>query len=190
MPSPTASTTDQLYRLIGLPHCLMLINVCIDADFSERPYLIPGAKRHPAQDAAAILRHHGIQAETLAGSNQAWHVAQLPTMPAASIPTSGHNNHSVWVTKQRPKVDRIACPWLIRRFVDSKAQFLFVSSSEVLNAADIVRSADTNCLDLTPQSAGLLSASLGFSRISKIDLEHLEASMPLYDAIPLVQRCR
>jgi rhodanese-related sulfurtransferase len=138
MPSPTEITTAQLSLLIGLPHCPVLIDVCMDADFSESSYLIPGAKRYPDQDAAAILRHHGIQAETLAGGNQAWHAAQLPMMPAASIPTSGHNNHSVWVTKQRPKVDNIACPWLIHRLVDSKAQFLFVSSSEVLNVADIV----------------------------------------------------
>jgi hypothetical protein len=115
------------------------MEVGIDADFSESPYLIPGATRHPAQDiaalvpqlthsrvviicqkgkkmsqgAAAILCHHGIQAETLAGGNQAWHEAQLPMIPAASIPTFGHNGHSVWVTKQRPKVDRLACPWLI-----------------------------------------------------------------------------
>jgi hypothetical protein len=39
--------------------------------------------------------------------------AQLPMVPVASIPTTGHNRHSVWVTKQRPKVDRLACPWLI-----------------------------------------------------------------------------
>jgi hypothetical protein len=99
-----------------------------------------------SQGAAAILRHHGIQAETLAGGNQAWHAAQLPMTPAASIPSSGHNSHSVWVTKQRPKVDRIACPWLIRRFIDSKAQILFVPSSEVLDVADIV----LDCLDFTP----------------------------------------
>ena len=251
MPSPTEITTAQLSRLIGLPHCPVLIDVSIDADFSESPYLIPGAKRHPAQDiaelvpqlihssvviicqkgkkmsqgAAAILRHHGIQAETLAGGNQAWHDAKLPMISAASMSTCVYNSHSVWVTKQRPKVDRIACPWLIRRFVDSKAQFLFVSSSEVLEVAskfnatafdvegslwshrgdqcsfdtmleefklstpalhrlaNIVRGADTNCLDLTPQSAGLLAASLGYSRMYKNDLEQLEASMPLYDAL-------
>ena len=132
-----------------------------------------------SQGAAAILRHHGIQAETLAGGNQTWHAAQLPMIPAASIPSSRHNSHSVWVTKQRPKVDRIACPWLIRRFIDSKAQILFVPSSEVLDVADIV----LDCLDFTPQSNGLLAASLGFSRMYKNDLEQFEASMPLYDAL-------
>ena len=34
-----------------------------------------------------------------------------------------------WVTRERPKIDRIACPWLIRRFVDPTAAFLFVASS-------------------------------------------------------------
>jgi rhodanese-related sulfurtransferase len=54
MPSPTEITSSQLFRLIGLPHCHVLIDVCIDADFSESPYLIPGAKRHPAQNIAAL----------------------------------------------------------------------------------------------------------------------------------------
>jgi hypothetical protein len=45
-----------------------------------------------------------------------------------------------------------------------------------------VRGADTNLLDLTPQSGGLLAASLGFSRMYRDDLAQLEAAMPLYDA--------
>jgi hypothetical protein len=40
------------------------------------------------------------------------------------------------VTRSRPKVDRIACPWLIRRFVDPSAVFLFVSPTEVGSVAD------------------------------------------------------
>jgi hypothetical protein len=46
----------------------------------------------------------------------------------------------------------------------------------------IVRGADTGRLDLTPQSAGLLAASLGFSRMYRDDLAQLEAAMALYDA--------
>jgi hypothetical protein len=41
-----------------------------------------------------------------------------------------------WVTRERPKVDRIACPWLIKRFVDSDAVFLYAPSTEVLAIAD------------------------------------------------------
>jgi len=40
-----------------------------------------------------------------------------------------------WVTRERPKIDRIACPWLIARFVDPEAEFLYVPSKEVLSAA-------------------------------------------------------
>jgi hypothetical protein len=41
-----------------------------------------------------------------------------------------------WVTRARPKTDRIACPWLIRRFIDPEAEFLFVPKDDVLASAD------------------------------------------------------
>lgn len=40
-----------------------------------------------------------------------------------------------WVTRERPKVDRIACPWLIRRFIDADAEFLYVPKEDVLRVA-------------------------------------------------------
>jgi hypothetical protein len=41
-----------------------------------------------------------------------------------------------WVTRERPKTDRIACPWLIRRFIDPEAEFLYVPASDVLDVAE------------------------------------------------------
>lgn len=41
-----------------------------------------------------------------------------------------------WVTRERPKTDRIACPWLIRRFIDPDAEFLYVPADRVLEVAD------------------------------------------------------
>jgi hypothetical protein len=41
-----------------------------------------------------------------------------------------------WVTRARPKTDRIACPWLIRRFIDSDAEIVYVPSGQVLDAAE------------------------------------------------------
>ncbi len=41
-----------------------------------------------------------------------------------------------WVTRERPKVDRIACPWLIKRFVDPDAEFLYVPGDQVLTVAE------------------------------------------------------
>jgi hypothetical protein len=40
-----------------------------------------------------------------------------------------------WVTRERPKVDRVACPWLIKRFVDPAAEFLYVPPDRVLDVA-------------------------------------------------------
>lgn len=41
-----------------------------------------------------------------------------------------------WVTRRRPKTDRVACPWLIQRFIDPAAEFLYVPADEVLAVAE------------------------------------------------------
>jgi hypothetical protein len=41
-----------------------------------------------------------------------------------------------WVTRERPKIDRIACPWLIARFIDPEAEFLYVPADQVLKVAE------------------------------------------------------
>jgi hypothetical protein len=41
-----------------------------------------------------------------------------------------------WITRERPKIDRIACPWLITRFIDKEAEFLYVPADEVFNIAE------------------------------------------------------
>jgi hypothetical protein len=45
------------------------------------------------------------------------------------------NTPSKWITRERPKIDRIACPWLIRRFIDADAEFLYVPADQVLAVA-------------------------------------------------------
>lgn len=148
--SPTA-----LMRLIGTPQSPVIIDVCIHDDFQDDPHLVPTARRYPHKDigllapdligknvvvicqkgrklshgAAALLRTRGVPAEVLEGGNQGWHSAGLPRVPAAALPTLSPGSR--WVTRWRPKIDRIACPWLIRRFVDPEAEFLFVPPSEV-----------------------------------------------------------
>ncbi len=146
----------QLMRLIGTPQCPVIVDVCIDDDFNDDPHLIPTAFRHPhtdveglstrlngrdaviichqglklSQGTAAHLRAIGLNAQILTGGNVAWRDAQLPRVPAAAIPGT------TWVTRHRPKIDRIACPWLIRRFVDPDATFLFVPPASVQGVAD------------------------------------------------------
>ena len=71
----------------------------------------------------------------LAGGNMSWRDAGLPRVPIAALPPRS-NGATAWVTRHRPKIDRIACPWLIRRFVDPSARFLFVPPSEVAAVAE------------------------------------------------------
>ena len=157
MPSMNAISVDKLARLIGTPRCPVLIDVQTDEDFAADPRLIPCAVRRPwsqasewaheftgrsvivicqkglkiSQGVAAWLRHEGIPADSLEGGALAWAQARLPMVPEAVLPPRDGQGRTVWVTRARPKVDRIACPWLIRRFVDPQAVFLFVAASEV-----------------------------------------------------------
>jgi rhodanese-related sulfurtransferase len=243
-------SAEKLVRLIGTPRCPALIDVRPKSDFDFSPRLIPGSIRRTHSDAsewggefaaqsaivicrdgsalsqgvAAWLRHAGVVADVLEHGFEGWAKAALPLLTASKIPALDSQGRSVWVTRARPKVDRIACPWLIRRFIDPRAVFLFVAASEVpgvvqqfcavpfdlegvfwshrgekctfdimveefgltteplLRLATMVRAADTGRLDLAPQAAGLLAASLGLSRMYADDLEQLEAGLSLYDA--------
>jgi rhodanese-related sulfurtransferase len=246
MSATNSISPDKLARLMGTLSCPTIIDVRPDGD-----ELLPASIRRPAETVgewahsltgrkvvvacvhghergagvAAILRSEGVDAEALEGGFAAWRDAGLPVIDASKLPRRDSAGRTVWVTRARPKVDRIACPWLIRRFVDPSAVFLFVAPSEVAGVAErfgatpfdvdgvfwshhgdkctfdtmieelglasigalarlavIVRGADTARPELAPQSAGLLAASLGLSRMYADDLEQLEAGMLLYDA--------
>lgn len=84
-----------------------------------------------SEGVAAWLRHEGIAADVLTGGFEGWRSAELPLVPIAKLPAPNPRGRTVWVTRSRPKIDRIACPWLIRRFIDPNAVFLFVAASEV-----------------------------------------------------------
>ncbi|WP_420862803.1 chromate resistance protein ChrB domain-containing protein [Algirhabdus cladophorae] len=161
MPALNALTPAVLNRFIGTPTCPVLIDICTDEDFALDPQLIPTSRRHPfkqietlvpelqgqsvviicqkglklSQGAAAMLRSHSIQADFLDGGHMAWADAGGSLIPAAKIPDT-QNGSTLWVTRHRPKVDRIACPWLIRRFIDPKARFLFVQPDQVALVAE------------------------------------------------------
>ncbi|MGI9391837.1 MAG: chromate resistance protein ChrB domain-containing protein, partial [Boseongicola sp.] len=162
MAAPNEITVDQLNRLIGTPDCPAIIDISIDQDFDEDPYLIPGSFRHTHTDIAGLislisgqrvvvtcqkgiklsqglvswLRSEGIKAEYLKGGMYAWREAsETVRVPASAIPQR-INDATLWVTRHRPKIDRIASPWLIRRFIDPLAKFLFVSPQEVPGVAD------------------------------------------------------
>lgn len=156
MPSLNHIAPDKLVRLIGTPASPAVIDVRATDDAT----LIPGSVRlsagavetwsstitgsavlidedgsSSAQAAAAWLRTDGIDADVLDGGIAAWRAAGLPELDASKLPRRDGKGRTVWVTRSRPKVDRIACPWLIRRFVDPRARFLFVPTADVLTVA-------------------------------------------------------
>jgi rhodanese-related sulfurtransferase len=88
-----------------------------------------------SQGTAALLRHFGAKAEYLDGGQAAWLAAGLPLIDPGKITATDGRGRSLWVTRSRPKIDRIACPWLIRRFIDPRAVFLYVSPPEVEGVA-------------------------------------------------------
>jgi rhodanese-related sulfurtransferase len=161
MPSTTSITIDKLARLVGTPKCPAVVDVRTDEDLAADPRLIPGSQRRAhasvsqwaadfagraaitvcqrgqklSEGAAAWLRHEGLPAESLAGGFEAWQEAGLPLLPLAKLPPRDACGRTVWVTRARPKIDRIACPWLIRRFVDPEAESLYAPADRVLATA-------------------------------------------------------
>lgn len=88
-----------------------------------RVYCVHG--HEVSQGVASALRAQGIDASFLEGGIEAWRVAGWP------VQTKAPGRSTRWVTRERPKIDRIACPWLIRRFIDAQAQFLYAPTEQV-----------------------------------------------------------
>ncbi len=162
MPSPDTITVPQLIRRVGLPDAPVVLDVRTDEDFDADPRALPGAIRRDwrtvalwaqdyagrpvavvchqgrklSQGVAAWLREAGASAESLEGGFEAWAAGGGPLVRPGHVPARDPRGRTVWVTRARPKVDRIACPWLIRRFVDPGAVFLFVAPAEVAAVAE------------------------------------------------------
>jgi hypothetical protein len=84
---------------------------------------------------AADLRQRGITAQVLEGGYQAWADDGLPLTAKSALDRFVPRLPSLWVTRRRPKIDRVACPWLIRRFIDPNARIFYVDPPEVANVA-------------------------------------------------------
>ena len=157
MSSVNSIASEKLARLIGTPKCPALLDVRTDDDFSTDPRLVPGSVRRSPDTAgewvadfrgrsavvicqkglklshgvAALLREAGASAEVLEGGFAAWAQSGSSLVPTGKLPPRNRQGRTLWVTRERPKIDRIACPWLIRRFVDPAALFMFIAPSEV-----------------------------------------------------------
>lgn len=157
MPALNSISTDKLSRLIGTASAPALVDIREDRTTGLVPASLPLAAASVSQwspglagrpvividedgagvapGLAAWLRSEAIDAELLDGGFAAWRDAGLPLLSTTRLPRRDAQGRTLWVTRARPKVDRIACPWLIRRFVDPAARFLFVAPADVLETA-------------------------------------------------------
>jgi len=153
--SEGSCTAEQLRSAAAAPFPPTLVDVRRSAAFERDPVRIPMALRRPpeaveqwagdiepwrkvvvycvhghevSQTAAAALRARGLEAAYLDGGIEHWREHGGPVEPW-SAPTR-------WVTRERPKIDRIACPWVVRRFVDASAEMFYVPPKDVLAFAN------------------------------------------------------
>jgi rhodanese-related sulfurtransferase len=164
MKYPARISTNELNALIGTAECPMIFDVRREAVFKAAATRIAGSVRHGHMDieaaadpvdpamgaivycvhghnvseiAAARLRAFGVTACVLEGGIEAFEEnGGLLVKQGGSLPGGSFDRPGIWVTRERPKIDRIACPWLIRRFIDPLAEFHFVAAEWVKDVAE------------------------------------------------------
>ena len=144
--TPVSISPRDLYGVIGTGSAPVVFDVRRRAAFDDDGRIVVGAQRRElgeagswcrtlatgsraivycahgrevSQEAAATPRATGIDARYLEGGISAWPEENLPTR--SKIGPAPRQ----WVTRERPKIDRVACPWLIRRFIDPEPGFLY-----------------------------------------------------------------
>jgi rhodanese-related sulfurtransferase len=161
---PRKISSEQLIPSIGTAACPVVVDVRREQAFRSSPTRVAGAiwRDHLASGdwsrdlpagrpvvvycvhghnvsalAASLLAAEGVDVSVLEGGIEAFAAAGGPLVareaPGVDV-TLG--KPSVWVTRERPKIDRIACPWLIRRFIDPRALFHFVPADWVKDVAE------------------------------------------------------
>jgi rhodanese-related sulfurtransferase len=161
-PAASAAAPQSLASRVGARDAPYLVDVRKAEAFAESEYFLPGAIRWdyhagapmPAElvnakravaycvkgaevgiNGAALLAEQNIAARYLQGGLRDWREAGF--LSVKKRPDLGVDGERVsrWVTRARPKIDRIACPWLIRRFIDPRAEFFYVPKEEVFEFA-------------------------------------------------------
>jgi rhodanese-related sulfurtransferase len=143
---------EQFVATLGSADAPLLLDVRTPTRFRESGRILPGAVRCAPEDigrfassavkrrvvvycvhgeevgqqAAAALRSAGWDARYLQGGIEGLVASGLPTLRKRPDLGVTGEQPSRWITRERPKIDRIACPWLVRRFIDPRAEFFYV----------------------------------------------------------------
>jgi rhodanese-related sulfurtransferase len=127
-----------------------------------RPVVVYCVRGHEvSQDAATALANRGFDACYLAGGLEQWRADGNATNPFVA-PTR-------WVTRERPKIDRIACPWLVRRFIDPAAEFFYVPTAQVRSFATENDATPYDIPDVRYTHAGRECSFDAFIRLHDLD---------------------
>ena len=153
----TSVSSQELYARLGTAAAPVLVDVRRAEAFGADDAVIIGAMHRPpesvsdwradlpknrevvvycvhghevSQGVAKTLQNAGIKAAYLEGGIAGWKERQLPTRRKRDA------SENKWVTREHPKIDRIACPWLISRFVNPGAEFIYVPPNDVAKVAD------------------------------------------------------
>lgn len=153
---------SDLSARIGTAQAPMLFDTCRDKAFASAERVVAGAKwRDPgaidrwvteipqgrdvvvncvhghqmSQSTVARLRQLGVNARVLQGGIEGYIEAGGVTIRKSETLPKFHAQATRWVTREKPKVGRIACPWFIRRFVDPAAEIFFVEADWVKGVA-------------------------------------------------------
>ena len=171
---PSSLSPAAIFTRLGLADSPAMFDVREAADFAARPRLIPGALRgdpdqvgewgralprtravvayckHGGKTSSFVaeaLNAMGYPAFILEGGIEAWIAAGHPTVKArADLNAPGASR---WVTRERPKIDRLACPWLVRRFIDPRASFFYTPAHQVRAESQALHAEPYDIADVT-----------------------------------------
>jgi rhodanese-related sulfurtransferase len=195
-----------LYGELGLPDSHLIIDVRGEDEIEALPRLIPGAVRgavdavHPwarslpksrpivvycahghdaSRNAAEAIANLGFAASYLDGGLQSWREARFVTTRVRrefNVPGG-----SRWVTRERPKIDRLACPWLVKRFIDPDATFFYTPAQRVRSDAETLQAQPYDIADVTFSHRGSRCSFDAF-------LEEFDIHDPVIDRLATIVR--
>ena len=203
---PSLMSSAAIFAQLGLPGSPVIFDVREDADYAAQPRLVPGALRGapdqigewartlPRSCAVVAYCVHGGKVSTfvaeklgalgypafvLEGGLDAWMKSGYPTVKArADLHSPGASR---WVTRERPKIDRLACPWLVRRFIDPRASFFYTPAHQVRAESQALRAEPYDIADVTFSHRGPRCSFDAF-------LEEFDLHDPVLDQVATIVR--
>ena len=200
--TPPTISSDDLYARIGNASAPILLDVRRRDTFESHDRVIVGAlRRNPedtphwltrmpvgrqvvaycirggevSQGVVTTLRKAGIDASYLTKGIAGWQDRGLPTRRKSDVAVGK------WVTREHPKIDRIACPWLITRFINPEAEFLYVAPEDVQAVA---RVHDATPYDIKNVEFGHVGDRCSFDAI----IAHFGIADPALDRLATIVR--